>query len=47
MVKKTLVEPLKVESWSEINTAIEAASREELLQALRHHHKRRARTFKA
>lgn len=47
MVKKTVVEQLKAETWSEINAAIEAASREELLEALQQSHKKRARTLKA
>ena len=40
MVKKTIVKPFRAETWSEINTAIEAASREELLESLRNYHKR-------
>ncbi|MDI6905112.1 MAG: hypothetical protein QMD13_06465 [Candidatus Bathyarchaeia archaeon] len=47
MGKKTIVKPLKAETWSEINTAIEAASKEELLQALQQYHKRRAKALKA
>jgi len=40
LAKKIIVEPFKAETWSEINTAIEAASREELLESLRNYHKR-------
>ena len=47
MVKKTTVEPFKAETWSEINTAIEVASREELLESLRNYHKRVERAPKA
>jgi len=47
LVKKTLVEQFKAETWSEINMAIEAASRDELLEALRQYHKKRAETLKA
>jgi len=47
LVKKAVVEQLKAETWSEINTAIEAASKEELLEALRQYHKRKAETLKA
>lgn len=46
MVKKIVVEAFKA-TWSEINEAIEAASREELLEVLREHHQRRAKTLKA
>jgi len=47
LAKKTVVEQFKAETWSEINTAIEAASKEELLEALRQYHKKRAETLKA
>lgn len=47
MVKKAVVEQFKAETWSEINAAIEAASKEELLEALRQYHKKRAETSKA
>jgi len=40
LVKKAVVEASKAETWSEINAAIEAASREELLEALRQYHKK-------
>jgi len=47
LAKKTVVKQFKAETWSEINTAIEAASKEELLEALRQYHKKRAETLKA
>ena len=46
MVRIT-IEARETETWSEINGAIEAASREELLNALRKHHKKMAKTLKA
>jgi len=39
MVKKSVAEPLETEKWIDINAAIEAASREELLEALKKFHK--------
>jgi len=47
LVKKIVVEAFKAETWSEINEAIEAASREDLLEVLREHHQRRAKALKA
>jgi len=47
MVKKILVEQLKAETWSEINVAIEAATKKELLEAIRQYHKKKAETLKA
>jgi len=41
------IEARETETWSEINEAIEAASRGELLNALREYHRKMAKTPKA
>ena len=41
------IEAGETETWSDINEANEAASREELLNALREYHKKMAKTLKA
>jgi len=47
LVKKAVLQTFNAETWSEINTAIEAASREELLNGLRQYYERKVEFLKA